>query len=76
MEATEPRSPRSRILIPVLLTGLSGLPPLSIDMFLPSMPAMVEEFQTHPTAIQPAVTSFLMALGFFKAKPGDKQLTR
>lgn len=63
MEAPEPRSPTSRILIPVLLTGLSGLPPLSIDMFLPSMPAMVEEFQTHPTGIQPAVTLFLMALG-------------
>ena len=63
MKATEPQSPTSRILIPILLTGLSGLPPLSIDMFLPSMPAMVEEFQTHPTSIQPAVTLFLMALG-------------
>ena len=27
------------------------------------MPAMVREFQTHPTHIQPAVTLFLMALG-------------
>ena len=63
MKATEPQFPTSRILIPVLLTGLSGLPPLSIDMFLPSMPAMVEEFQTHPTSIQPAITLFLMALG-------------
>ena len=53
----------SRIAIPVLLTGLTGLPPLSIDMFLPSMPAMVEEFQTDPTHIQPAVTLFLIALG-------------
>ena len=63
MKATEPQAPTSRILIPALLTGLSGLPPLSIDMFLPSMPAMVEEFQTHPTSIQPAITLFLMALG-------------
>ncbi|MDE2954096.1 MAG: MFS transporter, partial [Gemmatimonadota bacterium] len=61
--SAEQQSSTSRILIPILLTGLSGLPPLSIDMFLPSMPAMVEEFQTHPTHIQPAVTFFLIALG-------------
>ena len=61
--SAERQSPTSRILIPILLTGLSGLPPLSIDMFLPSMPAMVREFQTQPTHIQPAVTLFLMALG-------------
>ena len=61
--SSEQQPPTSRILIPILLTGLSGLPPLSIDMFLPSMPAMVREFQTQPTHIQPAVTLFLMALG-------------
>ena len=61
--SAERQSPTSRILIPILLTGLSGLPPLSIDMFLPSMPAMVREFQTQPTHIQPAVTFFLIALG-------------
>ncbi len=61
--SAESQTPTSRILIPLLLTGLSGLPPLSIDMFLPSMPAMVEEFQTHPRSIQPAVTLFLIALG-------------
>jgi len=53
----------SRLLVPALLTGLSGLPPLSIDMFLPSMPAMAKEFQAEPAQIQSAVTLFLIALG-------------
>ena len=63
--SVEPQQPtgRSRILIPILLTGLSGLPPLSIDMFLPSMPAMAQQFQTEPARIQSAVTLFLIALG-------------
>ncbi|MCA9831168.1 MAG: multidrug effflux MFS transporter [Dehalococcoidia bacterium] len=46
----------------VLLTALNAVPPLAIDMFLPSMPAMSEEFDVRPGVLQLAVTLFLLAL--------------
>ena len=46
----------------VVLVGLTALAPLSIDMFLPSMPRMAEQFNTAPSQIQLAVTLFIIAM--------------
>ncbi|MGE0570542.1 MAG: multidrug effflux MFS transporter [Dehalococcoidia bacterium] len=46
----------------ILLTALNAVPPLAIDMFLPSMPAMADEFDVRPGILQLAVTLFLLAL--------------
>ncbi|MGA1195937.1 MAG: multidrug effflux MFS transporter, partial [Candidatus Latescibacterota bacterium] len=54
--------PKISWIAPVLLTCLSGLPPLSIDMFLPSMPAMASQFQSTPGHMQLTVTLFIIAL--------------
>ena len=45
----------------LLLTGLVALAPLSIDMFLPSLPAMVSEYGADAGRLQLAVTLFLMS---------------
>lgn len=57
-----PPPPKLSWIAPVLLTCLSGLPPLSIDMFLPSMPAMVQQFHSDPNTMQLAVTLFIVSL--------------
>ena len=44
-----------------MLVGLSMTAPLAIDMFLPSMPNMAEEFEAPTATIQLAVTLFLLA---------------
>ena len=44
-----------------LLIGLTAIAPLAIDMFLPSMPTMSEEFDAPASTIQLAVTLFLLA---------------
>lgn len=46
----------------ILLTALNAVPPLAIDMFLPSMPAMKEEFHVEAGVLQLAVTLFLLSL--------------
>jgi DHA1 family bicyclomycin/chloramphenicol resistance-like MFS transporter len=45
-----------------ILIGLTALAPLSIDMFLPSMPRMVEQFNAAPSQIQLAVTLFIISM--------------
>lgn len=44
-----------------LLVALSATAPLSIDMFLPSMPAMADEFRVSESTLQLAVTLFIVA---------------
>jgi DHA1 family bicyclomycin/chloramphenicol resistance-like MFS transporter len=44
-----------------LLTAVVGLGALSIDMFLPSLPAIAAAFDTPPATVQLTVTLFLMA---------------
>jgi DHA1 family bicyclomycin/chloramphenicol resistance-like MFS transporter len=46
----------------MLLIGLTALAPLSIDMFLPSMPRMAEQFKAAPSKVQLAVTFFIIAM--------------
>jgi MFS transporter, DHA1 family, multidrug resistance protein len=52
---------RSRAL-PVLLTAIVGLGALSIDMFLPSLPAMALAFSSDAATAQLTVTLFLAGL--------------
>src|SRR5262245_22199840 len=46
----------------VLLTAVVGLGALSIDMFLPSLPALAAHYQTTPATAQLTVTLFLVGL--------------
>ncbi|MEZ4503866.1 MAG: multidrug effflux MFS transporter [Dehalococcoidia bacterium] len=47
--------------IAVLLIALSATAPMSIDMFLPSLPSMTEDFGARDATMQLAVTLFLVA---------------
>jgi DHA1 family bicyclomycin/chloramphenicol resistance-like MFS transporter len=44
----------------VLLIALTAMAPLSVDMFLPSMPTMAGEFGSRESTLQLAVTLFLV----------------
>lgn len=44
----------------VLLIALTAMAPLSVDMFLPSMPTMSEEFAAKESTLQLAVTLFII----------------
>jgi DHA1 family bicyclomycin/chloramphenicol resistance-like MFS transporter len=44
-----------------LLVALSAIAPLSIDMFLPSLPTMTEEFSASKATMQLAVTLFIVS---------------
>jgi DHA1 family bicyclomycin/chloramphenicol resistance-like MFS transporter len=48
--------------VPVLLTAIVGLGALSIDMFLPSLPAMMAAFGSDAATAQLTVTLFLAGL--------------
>ncbi|MFN8639925.1 MAG: multidrug effflux MFS transporter [Dehalococcoidia bacterium] len=45
----------------ILLVALSALAPLSVDMFLPSLPAMTEEFAAPPSKLALAVLLFTLS---------------
>lgn len=57
---TDPPAPPLRLAL--VLTAVVGLGALSIDMFLPSLPAIAREFGTGAGTAQLTVTLFLMAL--------------
>ncbi len=44
----------------VLLIALTAMAPLSVDMFLPSMPTMADEFGSRESTLQLAVTLFIV----------------
>jgi MFS transporter, DHA1 family, multidrug resistance protein len=54
--ALDPRSGR----VAVLLTGLVALGPLSTDLYLPSLPALVRFFQTDVASVQLTLSVFLV----------------
>ena len=45
----------------VLLLALTGIAPLSVDMVLPSMPTMADEFRASESTLQLAVTLFIIS---------------
>ncbi len=58
--ATRVRNAESRAALGMLI-ALTAIAPISIDMFLPSMPDMADEFHTSKGAVSLAVTLFLLA---------------
>ncbi|GIP32118.1 multidrug effflux MFS transporter [Paenibacillus sp. J2TS4] len=64
IEALPPRPARShRIKMAALLGMLAAIGPLSIDMYLPSLPTMTEHLQTTPSLVQLSLTFFLAGMG-------------
>ena len=57
-----PGMPRARPLLPIVLTAIVGLGALSIDMSLPSLPAMTLAFGSDAATAQLTVTLFLAGL--------------
>ena len=58
--AVAPPDPRRLLLI---LGALSALGPASMDIYLPGLPAVAEDFGTTPSAVQLSVAVFLVGLG-------------
>ncbi|CCB74084.1 MULTISPECIES: Bcr/CflA family multidrug efflux MFS transporter [Streptomycetaceae] len=56
---------RSGLLVTLVLGGLTALPPLSMDMYLPALPAVTKAFGSPPATVQLTLTACLlgMALG-------------
>ncbi len=54
------RNPESRTALGMLI-ALTAIAPISIDMFLPSMPQMADDFDTSTGAVSLAVTLFLFS---------------
>jgi DHA1 family bicyclomycin/chloramphenicol resistance-like MFS transporter len=54
------RNPESRTALGMLI-ALTAIAPISIDMFLPSMPEMADKFHTSTGSISLAVTLFLLS---------------
>jgi len=46
-----------------VLAGLTMLGPMSVDMYLPALPAMARSFQADPASLQLTVTAFLLGFG-------------
>ncbi|SHE10682.1 Sulfonamide resistance protein [Chlamydia abortus] len=61
----------NRYKMAAVLGMLSAIGPLSIDMYLPSLPIMAEQLQTNPSLVQLSLTCFLagIALGQLFAGP-------
>ncbi|MGE8614923.1 MAG: multidrug effflux MFS transporter [Achromobacter veterisilvae] len=56
-------SPRGQRWLIGLLMGLVTLTPMGIDIYLPSLPAMAEDFGRPVTALQTSITLFIFAVG-------------
>ncbi|MGA8047193.1 MAG: multidrug effflux MFS transporter [Dermatophilaceae bacterium] len=57
----DPRSRRARIVIPLVIAGLSMIGPFSIDSPFPAFGRMAAEFEVSATQMQLVVTSYLLA---------------
>ncbi len=62
----------------VVLGALSGLGPLSIDMYLPAFPALVDDFGVGPATVQATLTAYTvgLAVGQLLAGPLSDSLGR
>ncbi|KGD86870.1 multidrug transporter CflA [Achromobacter sp. RTa] len=56
-------SPRGQRWLIGLLMGLVTLTPMGIDIYLPSLPAMADDFGQPVTALQASITLFIFAVG-------------
>ena len=62
MSDTTRRRPDGRLIL--LLGALAACGPLSIDMYLPSLPSLAASFGTSPAAAQSTLTSFMFGFSF------------
>ena len=62
MPDTIRRRPDGRLIL--LLGALAACGPLSIDMYLPSLPSLAAAFGTSPAAAQSTLTSFMFGFSF------------
>ncbi|OAJ73689.1 MFS transporter [Brevibacillus sp. SKDU10] len=60
--ATEAASKSKRLWLAIVLGALSAFGPLSLDMYLPALPAMATDFQTTTSAVQLSLTACLLGL--------------
>lgn len=56
-------SGKKRIQLALLLGSLGLLGPFTIDMYLPSFPTIVEDYQTQASLVQVSLTTCLLGLG-------------
>ncbi|MGE8686030.1 MAG: multidrug effflux MFS transporter [Achromobacter sp.] len=56
-------TPRGQRWLIGLLMGLVTLTPMGIDIYLPSLPAMADDFGRPVTALQASITLFIFAVG-------------
>ncbi|TPG70150.1 Bcr/CflA family efflux MFS transporter [Brevibacillus laterosporus] len=52
----------NRLWLAVVLGALSAFGPLSLDMYLPALPAMTKDFQTTASSVQLSLTACLLGL--------------
>ncbi|GGT26000.1 multidrug effflux MFS transporter [Streptomyces purpureus] len=64
-EAAPPAARRASLLVTLVLGGLTALPPLSMDMYLPALPEVTDALRAPAATIQLTLTACLlgMALG-------------
>ncbi|HEX8437594.1 multidrug effflux MFS transporter [Archangium sp.] len=58
-----PSSPPRHVLLTLVLGALTAFGPLSIDMYLPSLPTIQGELATSATAVQLTLAAFMAGLG-------------
>ncbi len=70
--------PRNFGVLELLLGGLAALGPLSIDMYLPALPAIADDFHVDTAAVQLSLASFFIgfAVGQLAAGPIVDRLGR
>ncbi len=60
----------SMLRLTIILGCLAAFGPLSIDMYLPSLPTLVQEFRTDTAAVQLTLSIFFIGLAFGQALYG------
>src|SRR6476469_4620804 len=63
----EPQGSRGRLRLILMLGALSAFAPLSIDMYLPALPALTTHFETGASEVQLTLSSFFLGLALGQA---------
>jgi MFS transporter, DHA1 family, multidrug resistance protein len=76
--ATTPSGRRARLRLVLILGGLTAFAPLSIDMYLPGLPALGDDLSAGASAVQLTLTACLagLAIGQLVAGPLSDRLGR
>ncbi|MGE3272291.1 MAG: multidrug effflux MFS transporter, partial [Chloroflexota bacterium] len=68
--AGRPQVNTGRLKLILTLGALSAFAPLSIDMYLPALPALTHDFQTGPSEVQLTLSAFFFGLALGQAIVG------